>query len=156
MPRLPSTTAHSIPAGPAPTTSTSLPALAAGENLSGCQPRRYSSPAVAFWVHQIGRRLLPAGDADVAADALADVVEPPLLDLSRQERVGDRRAGGADDVALPGADRLDHDVGIGEAPDADHGLRRRRTSHGCAWAWWFIFEETRWAGVLAPVSIVPM
>src|SRR5215472_287171 len=29
-------------------------------------------------------------DAHVAADALADVVEPALLDLLRQERVGDR------------------------------------------------------------------
>ena len=36
---------------------------------------------------------LPARDADVAADALADVVEPALLDLLRQERIGDRRAG---------------------------------------------------------------
>jgi hypothetical protein len=49
-PRFPRTIAHSIPAGPAPTTSTSLSAFAAGSNFSGCQPRRYSSPAVAFWV----------------------------------------------------------------------------------------------------------
>ena len=47
-PRLPSTIAHSRPAGPAPTTSTGSPALAAGAKTSGCQPRRYSSPAVAF------------------------------------------------------------------------------------------------------------
>ena len=40
-------------------------------------------------------------DADVAADALADLVEPPLLDLAREERVGDRRPRGADHV--PGA-----------------------------------------------------
>ena len=32
---------------------------------------------------------LPTRDADVAADALADVVEPALLDLSREERIGD-------------------------------------------------------------------
>ena len=50
MPRLPSTIAHSIPAGPAPTTSTSLSAFSASSNFSGCQPRRYSSPAVAFCV----------------------------------------------------------------------------------------------------------
>ena len=49
-PRLPRTIAHSIPAGPAPTTSTSLSAFAAGSKRSGCQPRRYSSPAVAFCV----------------------------------------------------------------------------------------------------------
>ena len=53
MPRLPSTIAHSIPAGPAPTTRTSLSAFSAGSKRSGCQPRRYSSPAVAFWVQTI-------------------------------------------------------------------------------------------------------
>ena len=54
MPRLPRTIAHSIPAGPAPTTSTSLSAFSAGSNFSGCQPRRYSSPAVAFCVQISG------------------------------------------------------------------------------------------------------
>ncbi len=39
-----------MPAGPAPTTSTSRSAFAARSNRSGCQPRRYSSPAVAFCV----------------------------------------------------------------------------------------------------------
>ena len=43
-----------MPAGPAPTISTPLSALAALENFSGCQPRRYSSPAVAFCVQTIG------------------------------------------------------------------------------------------------------
>ena len=62
MPRLPSTTAHSIPAGPAPTTSTSLSAFSAGANFSGCQPRRYSSPAVAFWVQMIERPLVCSGE----------------------------------------------------------------------------------------------
>ena len=80
---------------------TSLPALAAGGTAPGCQPRRYSSPAVGFCVHQIGAAAdLPTRDADVAADALADVVESALLDLLRQERIGDRRPRGADDVAL--------------------------------------------------------
>ena len=44
-------------------------------------------------------------DADVAADALADLVEPALVDLARQERVGDRRAGGSDQVPDAAADR---------------------------------------------------
>ncbi len=54
MPRLPSTMAHSMPAGPAPTTRTSLSAFFAGSKRSGCQPRRYSSPAVAFCVQMSG------------------------------------------------------------------------------------------------------
>ena len=48
---------------------------------------------------------LPARDADVAADALADVVEAALVDLLRQERVGDRRPRSADDVELAALDR---------------------------------------------------
>jgi hypothetical protein len=60
MPRLPSTFAHSIPAGPAPTISTPRSRFAAGSNRSGCHPRRCSSPAVAFcvqprWLPQIDR-----------------------------------------------------------------------------------------------------
>jgi hypothetical protein len=54
MPRLASVIAASMPAGPAPTTSTSLSAFAAGSNFSGCQPRRYSSPAHAFCVQMRG------------------------------------------------------------------------------------------------------
>src|SRR3989338_34530 len=46
--------AHSSPAGPAPTTMTAGSGLRVGTKISGCQPRRYSSPAVVFCVHQIG------------------------------------------------------------------------------------------------------
>ena len=64
-----------------------------------------------------------AGDADVAADALADVLEPALLDLPRQERIGDRGARGADQVEHPVADEPHHRVRRGEAADADDRLR---------------------------------
>ena len=43
-----------MPAGPAPITSTSLSAFAAFVNFSGCQPRRNSSPEVAFCVQTSG------------------------------------------------------------------------------------------------------
>ena len=66
-----------------------------------------------------------AGDADVAADALADVLQAALFDLLRQERVGDRRARGPDQVEHLLADQAHHRVGRGEAADADHGLRRQ-------------------------------
>src|SRR5205085_6819902 len=56
-------------------------------------------------------------DADVAADALPDLVEPALLDLPRQERVGDRRARGADQVPRAAPDDLDHPVRARQAPD---------------------------------------
>ena len=114
-PRLPRTTAASIPAGPAPTISTGLSALRRCRELL-----RVPTAAVLLAAGRVlgapDRRaaLLPAGDADVAADALADVLEAALLDLLRQERIGDRRAGGADDVGLPGVDDADHDVRVGE------------------------------------------
>src|SRR5438132_441898 len=51
---------------------------------------------------------LEAGGALVAADAFADLVQAPLLDLFREERIGDRRTGGTDDVVLARGDCLDH------------------------------------------------
>src|SRR5258708_27458436 len=57
------------------------------------------------------RLLLHARHADIAADALADVLDPPLGDLRRQEGVRDAGAGRADHVALPRAQGRDHVVG---------------------------------------------
>src|SRR5262249_4846786 len=67
---------------------------------------------------------LIAGNADVAADAFADVLEPPLLDLLRQERIGDRGPGRADEVEHALLDERYHVVGRGVAADADDRLRR--------------------------------
>ncbi len=76
--------------------------------------------------HEADTALLEAADADVAADALADLVEPPLLDLARQKRIGDRRPRRADDVELSRADRGDHRVRVREAADTDDRLARVR------------------------------
>src|SRR5919106_1695507 len=67
---------------------------------------------------------LPARDADVGADALADVVQAPLVDLLRQGGVRDGRAAGRDDVERARFERLDHQVGVREAPHAEHRLLR--------------------------------
>ena len=56
------------------------------------------------------REAVLAGHADVAADALADLVEAALLDLPRQKRVGDRRAGGPDEVDDSAPDLREHGV----------------------------------------------
>src|SRR6185312_516938 len=61
-----------------------------------------------------------AGDADVAADAFADVVDAAFLDLARQERIGDRRACAADQVQHAAPELRHHGVGRGEAAHADH------------------------------------
>src|SRR2546427_200371 len=80
-----------------------------------------------------GRRVLRAGDlvvverareADIAADALADLVEPAFLDLLRQERVRDRRPRGADQVPDAAADDLHHPLRARQASDAHDRLRR--------------------------------
>src|SRR5262245_15239008 len=47
------------------------------------------------------RHHVDAGHADVAADALPDLFDPAFVDLGGEERVGDRRASGPDDVLLP-------------------------------------------------------
>ena len=60
--------------------------LLAGRRVLGANERRAAD--------------LPPRDADVAADALADVLEATLVDLLRQERIRDRRAARGDDVEL--------------------------------------------------------
>src|SRR6202163_2501744 len=68
--------------------------------------------------------LLEFRHADIAADALADVLEPGFGDLGRQERISDRGARGADDVEHARTDQTDHVVRAGEAAVADHGYSR--------------------------------
>ena len=65
---------------------------------SGCQPLRHSSMKAVFWVQRLIAAGHVAGDADVAADAFADVFEPAFLDLLRQEGVGDGRPRRADEI----------------------------------------------------------
>src|SRR6266508_1879635 len=67
---------------------------------------------------------LPARDADVAADELADVGQTPLVDLQGKKRIGDGRAAGGDDVQRAAVDRLDHQVGGCEAADAENRFLR--------------------------------
>ena len=123
IPRLASTIAHSIPAGPAPTTSTSLSPLRARVNRSGCQPRRYSSPAVGFWVQTSRNPPILNRDRQMLQPMHSRISSGrPSSILRRQERIGDRGPGGADDVELARVDRRDHHVGIGEAADADDRL----------------------------------
>ena len=90
-------------------------------------------------------------NADIAADALADIVGAAFPDLVGQERIGDRGARGADQIRLAGLDDFHHVIRAGHAIDADHW-------HVCH----FFdrlggprliarFEETRWAGIVAPL-----
>src|ERR1044072_8528393 len=99
---------------------------AAAGLLAGCRPPAALPPPGGRFRREEpgGPADLPARDADVAADALADVVEPALVDLHREERVGDGRAAGGDDVKCAVVDRLDHEVGAGEPADAEHRLLR--------------------------------
>ncbi len=115
--------AHSRPAGPAPTTSTDA-AVAAGAMRSGCQPRRHSSPMVGFCVQRTGTpscqlemQMLQPMHSRISLLAAR-------VDLVRQEGVGDRGARGTDQIEHAAPDLADHGVGGGEAADADHGLAR--------------------------------
>ena len=95
-------------------------------------------PALAPFLHEGGvlgaaadRTGHIAGHADVAADAFADIFEPALFDLLRQERVGDRGARGPDEIQHAFAHLPHHRIGRGEAAHADDRFRGQRldTAH---------------------------
>src|SRR5215212_9751888 len=62
-------------------------------------------------------------DADVAPDALSNLPVATLLDLLREERVGDGWAGGADEIPSSAPHDFRHAVRARQAPDADDRLR---------------------------------
>src|SRR5882672_3091045 len=64
--------------------------------------------------------VVPARNADVAADALANLVLPTLVDLLRQKRVGNGGSGAADQIQYAPAHLRDHDIRRGESTDAHH------------------------------------
>src|SRR5712691_338878 len=96
----------------------------------------------------------PARDADIAADADADVVVPAFLDLFRQPRIGNGGARRADDVGDSLGDDLSHLFRIGKSPDSEyrllgHLLHETGPRHLVA-----LGIETRRAGILAPFGDV--
>ena len=94
-------------------------------------------PALAPFLHE-GRVLGAArdrhghvaSDADVAADAFADVLDPAVLHLLRQERIGDGGPRAADEVQHPLPHQPRHEVGRGEAADTHHRLRSQLANAG--------------------------
>ena len=68
-------------------------------------------------------RLVVRRAADVAADALADLILASLGNLGWQERIGNRRPRRANEILNAALDLAHHRIGRGEAPDAHHGLR---------------------------------
>src|ERR1700760_1385368 len=64
--------------------------------------------------------VVPTGDADVAADALADVLLAPLSDLLRQKWIGNRGSCTADQIEHSPLDLRNHGVRRSEAPHSDH------------------------------------
>src|SRR5258708_28273814 len=100
--------------------------------------------------------LLELGDTDVAADALADILDPAFRNLGRQEGICDRGTGGADDVQHAGTYQSDHVVGAGEPAVADHGNvgAQNRLSLFDEWRHPAGFAEARYPGILAPLRVV--
>ncbi len=94
--------------------------LAGGAKRSGCQSRRHSSPAVGILRAAHRHAVVPARDADIAADALANLVLPALVDLVRQKRVRDRGPCAPDQIEYSAPYLRDHHVGRSEAADSHH------------------------------------
>ena len=92
-------------------------------------------------------------DADVAADALADLAVAALLDLLREERIGDRRPRGADQVPRA-AERMISAIrsGFVSRADADDRLRRRLAHSAGPFELVALLEEARGARVLRPLD----
>src|SRR5579864_9170745 len=80
------------------------------------------------WVLRTAHRhaVVPARDADVATDALADVLLTAAVDLVRQKGIGDGGARRTDEVEHAAANLPDHGVRGSEAANADHGFRSDR------------------------------
>jgi hypothetical protein len=83
--------------------------------LGFLRPNELGMPAAApFLAHRgvlgaaAGRHGHVAGDADVAADAFADVLDPAFLDLLREEGIGDRGPRRADEIQQALADLPHH------------------------------------------------
>ena len=72
-----------------------------------------------------GHAVVPAGNTDVATDALANVLFATLVDFSGQKRISNRGARCPDEVENPSADLRHHRIGRCEAAHSYHGPRRQ-------------------------------
>ena len=95
-----------------------------------------------------------SGDADVAADAFADLVDAPLFDLLRQEGIGDRWPRRTDHVQHAALDLAGHGVRRGEPADANHGFRGHLLDEGDVGFLRALLAEARGDGVVFPVTDV--
>ena len=91
-------------------------------------------------------------DADVRTGAFADLVGAPLLDLLREERIGDRRSSGPDEVPHAAAHDRGHPVGARQPPHPDDRLRGRLADAAGPFELIALREISRCARVLAPVG----
>ena len=102
---------------------------------------------------QVGRGIV-ARHTHITADAFADLVDPPFLDLLRQERIGDRGPRRADEVHDASPNLRDHRVRRGEAPHADHRLARQLFDEACIFLLKTLLCEARRLAVVGPVRNV--
>ena len=91
--------------------------------------------------------VVPAGNADVAANALADVVAVAFADLGRQKGVGNAGSRATDQIEHAAANLRHHGVGRGKTAHADHraiGHPLHKVDNGLMSALW---PEARGAAV---------
>jgi hypothetical protein len=100
-------------------------------------------PAAAVFLHH-GRVLgaddgaaeIESRDADIAADAFADILGAALVDLARQEGIGDGGPRRADDVELPDLTTRAISSGSVKRPTPTTGTLAMRLTSEFQGAWW--------------------
>src|SRR6185437_752479 len=102
---------------------------------------------------EVGRGIV-ARHANVAADAFANVVDPSLLDLLREERISDRRPRCTDEIEHAALNLRNHRVGRGEAANADNRLCRQLLDEASILLLESFLGEARSLTVVGPVGNV--
>ena len=126
----------------------------AGSNSSGCHPRRYSSPAVAFWRQPTWWKVSSRRMHRLEPVHSRISSRRPSRIFVRQEGIRDRGPCRTDEVDRPAADHRGHGVGVGVATDAHDRLGGRLPHAHRPRALRALGVVARRAGVLRPPAHV--
>ena len=101
------------------------------------------------------RRHVVLCDTDIATDAFANFIDATLIDLARQERVGDRRTRRTDQVEHAAPYLRHHRIGGGKTANPDHRLAGQGFyERGIGLLVSLVGLEARGRGIVTPVAYI--